>query len=73
MSEFLKKNEIKKACNHLPHLPPDLYDDFVTWIYDRYDLQSFIQSTMNFKNRELKKFLKACTDEQLQYSLNLCD
>jgi hypothetical protein len=55
----------------LPFLPPDLYDDFVTWICERYDRESFVRSTMNFKKRCLKQFLKECTDEQLQFSLTL--
>jgi len=55
----------------LKNLPPDLFDDFVTWLYPRYDLQSFKRSSFEFKNRELKKFLKQCTDEQLQFELKL--
>ena len=55
----------------LPNLPINLFEDFITWIYERYDLEGFKKSTIEFKKNELKKFLKQCTDKQLQYELKL--
>lgn len=71
-----RKSDSVKSDEHnfiysLPHLPPDLFDDFVTWVHERFDLESFKSSKIEFKKKELKKFMRSRTDAQLQYSLDL--
>lgn len=63
--------DLKEYFDSLPNMTPDLIDDFITWICERFDLVSFKQSTPNFKKRQLKKFLRDCSDDQLQYRIAL--
>jgi len=45
-----------KKLNKIP-LTPDEIDEFVDWVCERWDFYSFYRSSIEFKSRELGKFL----------------
>lgn len=51
----------------LPQMPPDLFDDFITWLYERVDLYSFQQSKIEYKMRLYRQFVKSQPPSKLQY------
>ena len=51
----------------LPQMPPDLFDDFITWLYERVDLFSFQQSKIEYKMKMYRQFVKSQPPSKLQY------
>lgn len=53
------RNQISIISNKLNEIPltPDEIDEFVDWIIERWDFGSFYRSSIQFKSRELGKFL----------------
>lgn len=61
----------KEVGDFLPHMSPDVIDDFVTWLYERVDIRSFERSDLAYKLKMFKQFQRSLSPEKLQLSLNL--
>jgi len=74
VSRIQEAAEIKRCCKDHPHsfgLSPDTIDDFITWLYQRVDLPSFIRSTPQYKFNQFKNFVIDQIPNNGQLSLKL--
>ncbi len=71
MDKSIITSDIKdcQAQGVLPQMPPDLFDDFITYLYERVDLLSFQRSKFDYKMRMYKQFIKSQPVSRLQYVL----
>lgn len=71
MDKSLLTTDIKncQAEGALPQMPPDLFDDFITYLYERVDLFSFQRSKIEYKMKMYRQFIKQQPPHKLQYVL----
>lgn len=69
MDKSIITEQIKECQTEgvLPNMPPDLFDDFITWLYERVDIYSFQQSKIDYKIRMYRQFIKSQPASKLQY------
>lgn len=46
-----------------PAMNPDIFEDFVTWLYERVDLRSFAQSRADVRLSYYRKFILSTAKE----------
>ena len=55
----------------MPHLTPDVIDDFVSWLSTNgYDMYSFQISDTKFRRTMFSKYLQESTQDSAQYKLH---
>ena len=71
MDKSILKKEYKKAfeAGVLPEMNPDIFDEFVTYLYERVDLRSFERSDFHVKIRYYKQFMRQLPPDLRQFKI----